>query len=84
MKHIIILLGSFLSILLSMGLGGKPGMTFSTRNYIRYLDGKWNLVPVINYIFLKLTHEEDHCYKSWLKWKFNTSKENKLLDKILK
>lgn len=52
------------SILLNCLLGGRNNQTFSARNWQRKRDGKWNLVWLIDAVFMDSTH----CCQSWVKW----------------
>jgi hypothetical protein len=57
--------GTSLSILLNVLLGGKSNQTLSARQYQRMRDGKSNLVWFIDGVFFL---EEDHCMEAWIKW----------------
>ncbi len=58
-------IGTALSILFNVIVGGRSNQTFSARNYERKLNGKTNLVWLIDSIFF---WEKDHCYRSWSYW----------------
>ena len=72
--------GTSLSILLNVLLGGKSNQTLSARQYQRMRDGKPNLVWFIDGVFFL---EEDHCMESWIKWEI-ISKAIKHYDKEFK
>jgi hypothetical protein len=55
---------------LNVVTGGDPDQTFSGRTGIMFLLGKrWakTIMPVIDWIFNKITGEEDHCINS-IEW----------------
>lgn len=54
-----------ISILINVLTGGKSNQTFSARNYGWKLDGKPNLVWLIDRI---LFFDPDHCLNSWIFW----------------
>jgi len=54
------------SILFNVLLGGPSNQTFSARNYRRKLDGKLNLVWLIDGIFF---WDPDHCFHAWIYFK---------------
>lgn len=56
--------GTSLSILLNVILGGYSNQTFSARNYDRKRNDKINVVWFIDTVF----REKDHCLKSWTYW----------------
>lgn len=56
--------GTALSVLLNVLLGGDNNQTFSARNYQRQKDGKLNAVLLID---LLLGH--GHCMECWAYWK---------------
>lgn len=55
--------GTAISILFSVLLGGRSNQTFSARNHARRRLGKPNLSYVIDAVFGK-----DHCLLSWVRW----------------
>lgn len=72
--------GTALSVLLNVLLGGSSNQTLSARNYARKKEGKPNLVWLIDRLFF---WEKDHCMISWLYWflrkdvQYEMTKENK-------
>lgn len=64
-KKYFVRVGIALSVLLNVILGGYSNQTFSARNYGWLLEGKPNLVFLIDMIFFK---EESHCLNSWAYW----------------
>ena len=54
------------SILLNAIAGGDTNQTISARQWQRKLDGKPNLVWLIDCLFWK---DVDHCKESWIKWR---------------
>lgn len=61
-------LGIALSVLLNVILGGSSNQTFSARNWAWKIQGKPNLVWLIDFLFLWF--ETDHCKKSWEFWAY--------------
>lgn len=57
--------GTSISILLNVILGGHSNQTFSARNYERKRQGKANLVWIIDRIFF---WDTGHCLHSWSYW----------------
>jgi hypothetical protein len=58
-------IGMALSILLNVILGGKSNQSFSARNWDWKLEGKPNLVWLIDKIFW---FDQDHCQGAWEFW----------------
>lgn len=58
--------GIALSVLLNVLLGGQSNQTFSARNYYWKLNGRYNIVWLIDAIFF---FDKDHCLMSWIYWK---------------
>jgi len=52
------------SIWFSVILGGKVNQTFSTRNWQRKKEDKFNIVWIIDLIL-----GDGHCMESWIKWR---------------
>lgn len=61
MRTLLLEVFSVLSRLLNVLTGGTADMTFSARSH---RDGLWT-EPVIDWIFLKLFREQDHCRRWW-------------------
>jgi hypothetical protein len=64
-KKYFIRVGIALSILMNVILGGYSNQAFSARNYGWYLEGKPNLVFLIDLLFFK---DPNHCLNSWIYW----------------
>jgi hypothetical protein len=64
-KKYFVRVGIALSVLLNVILGGYSNQAFSARNYAWHLEGKPNLVFLIDAMFFR---EENHCMNSWLYW----------------
>lgn len=64
-----------LSVLFNVILGGYSNQSFSARNYQWKKDGHPNLVLVIDWIFLKLVKEQNHCLTCWSYWYIRKYKE---------
>ena len=58
-------LGIALSVLLNVLLGGYSNQTFSARNYAWKLDGKPNIVWLIDIMFW---FDPNHCLDAWSYW----------------
>jgi hypothetical protein len=58
-------LGIALSVLLNVLLGGYSNQTFSARNYAWQLDGKPNIVWLIDIMFW---FDPNHCLDAWSYW----------------
>lgn len=61
--------GIALSVLLNVLLGGYSNQTFSARNYDWKKRNRPNIVFIIDFIFLFLFGQRDHCMSSWINWK---------------
>ena len=59
-------LGYLISVTINVIAGGNLHQTISARNFQNHLDGKFNLVLVIDLIFF---WQKNHCETSWLYWK---------------
>lgn len=70
--------GIALSILLNVILGGPSNQTFSARNYRWQMQGKWNLVWLIDGLMF---WDPDHCFHSWIYYKTTRDIRNSLKDK---
>lgn len=57
--------GTSISVLLNVVLGGYSNQTFSARNYELKRQGKLNLVFLIDGLFF---WNSDHCLRSWTYW----------------
>jgi hypothetical protein len=57
--------GTALSVLLNVLLGGSSNQTLSARNYELKRSGEPNIVWVIDILFF---WDKDHCMNSWLYW----------------
>ncbi len=57
--------GTALSVLLNVLLGGSSNQTLSARNYALRREGKPNIVGLIDLLFF---WDQDHCMTSWLYW----------------
>ena len=55
-----------LSVLLNVILGGKSNQTFSARNFYWKIQGRYNVVWLIDRIFWFDPH---HCLNSWVYWR---------------
>ena len=64
-----------ISVLFNVILGGYSNQSFSARNYQWKKDGRLNLVFIIDWIFLKLVKEHDHCLTCWSYWYIRKYKE---------
>ena len=62
----IIRIGIALSVLLNVLLGGSSNQTFSARNYKWKIQGKYNIVWLIDRIFWFDPH---HCMVSYIYWR---------------
>jgi hypothetical protein len=62
--------GIALTVLLNVILGGRSNQTFSARNWEWKMGGRPNIVWFIDFIFLKLFNEENHCKNSWDYWAY--------------
>ena len=62
--------GLTLSILFNVILGGDMHQTFSTRNWQRSKDKKFNLVWIIDFFL-----GTGHCMESWIKWQIMKNKK---------
>ena len=60
--------GTALSVLFNVLLGGYSNQSFSARNYEWKKQGKRNLVPVIDFIAKKVFKDKDHCLSAWAYW----------------
>lgn len=54
-----------LSVLINVILGGYSNQTFSARNWAWKLEGKPNIVWLIDFIFF---FDPDHCKQTWEYW----------------
>ena len=59
-------IGIALSVLLNVILGGRSNQTFSARNWGWKIEGRPNLVWLIDCLFSK--KEDNHCERSWNYW----------------
>jgi hypothetical protein len=57
--------GTAVSVLLNVLLGGPSNQTLSARNYELKRSGKPNIVWLIDLLFF---WDKDHCMNSWLYW----------------
>lgn len=57
--------GTAVSVLLNVLLGGPSNQTLSARNYELKRSGKLNIVWLIDILFF---WDKDHCMNSWLYW----------------
>lgn len=57
--------GTAVSVLLNVLLGGPSNQTLSARNYELKRNGKPNIVWLIDFLFF---WDKDHCMNSWLYW----------------
>lgn len=57
--------GTAVSVLLNVLLGGPSNQTLSARNYELKRNGKPNIVWLIDLLFF---WDKDHCMNSWLYW----------------
>jgi hypothetical protein len=66
-----------LSVLLNVILGGYSNQTFSARNWAWKLEGKPNIVWLIDAIF---SFDPNHCKQTWEYWilRKNFAKENNM------
>ena len=64
MKHYFARIGIALSVLFNVIFGGYSNQTFSARNYEWKRNGKYHIVPVIDFMF----REKGHCSVSWSYW----------------
>jgi NADH:ubiquinone oxidoreductase subunit H len=62
-------IGIALSILFNVLLFGPSNQTFSARNYGWKRDGKFNLVPIIDFVAKYVFREYMHCQLSWIYWR---------------
>lgn len=62
-------IGIALSVLFNVLLFGASNQTFSARNYGWKRDGKFNLVPVIDFVALYIFRDPMHCQMSWVYWR---------------
>ena len=58
-------IGTALSVLFNVILGGNSNQTLSARNYQLQKEGKINIVPLLNFIFMN----PEHCMHSWIYWR---------------
>ena len=58
-------IGSALSVLINVILGGKSNQTLSARQYDLKKRGKFNLVRIIDLVFF---WHPQHCLSSWTNW----------------
>jgi hypothetical protein len=72
--------GLSLSILLNVILGGQSNQTFSARNYFWKMNGKPNIVWLIDRIFW---FDPNHCLVSWIYWKTSKDLRKKIFYKEL-
>jgi hypothetical protein len=79
LKNYIIRLLITLSVLLNVILGGYSNQTFSARNWAWKLEGKPNIVWLIDAIFI-LFNDPDHCRGTWEYWilRKNFAQENNM------
>jgi len=68
-KKYLLRVGTALSVLINVILGGASNQTFSARNYQWQRDKKPNLVYLIDKLFGK-----DHCSECWVYWKVREKK----------
>ena len=61
-------IGIALSILFNVLLFGPSNQTFSARNYGWKREGKFNLVPIIDFVAKYVFREYMHCQLSWIYW----------------
>jgi hypothetical protein len=59
-------LGTAISVLLNVSIGGSSNQTLSARNYERKRRGLLNLCVLIDKLFW---FEKDHCLMSWCYWR---------------
>ena len=62
-------IGIALSVLINVLLLGPSNQTFSARNYAWKREGKFNFVPIIDFIALHIFREHSHCQISWVYWR---------------
>jgi len=70
--------GIALSVLLNVLLGGYSNQTFSARNHDWKRRGKPNLAWLIDFVFLKLFNDDDHCLAAWIYWNKRKTVELKI------
>lgn len=58
-------IGTAISVLLNVILGGSSNQTLSARNWERKRNGQQHFVPIINFIFMN----NSHCLQSWAYWR---------------
>jgi len=58
-----------LSVLFNVITFGPSNQTFSARNYGWKREGKFNLVPIIDFVARYVFRERHHCQLSWVYWR---------------
>jgi hypothetical protein len=62
-------IGIALSVLFNVLMFGPSNQTFSARNYGWKRKGKFNLVPIIDFVAKHVFREHSHCQLSWIYWR---------------
>lgn len=62
-------IGIALSVLFNVLTFGPSNQTFSARNYGWKREGKFNFVPIIDFVARYVFREQHHCQLSWVYWR---------------
>jgi hypothetical protein len=62
-------IGIALSVLFNVITFGHSNQTFSARNYGWKREGKFNFVPIIDFVARYVFREQLHCQLSWVYWR---------------
>ncbi|WP_270944408.1 hypothetical protein [Vibrio parahaemolyticus] len=79
-NHISLFLALFMRVLLAMNmfalhlLTGQADLTISGWSYIRAQQGKRSPIKFIDWLFLKLNKQEDHCRKAF-EWELSEARK---------
>ena len=62
-------IGIALSVLFNVLMFGPSNQTFSARNWGWKREGKFNLVPIIDFVAWYVFRDANHCQFSWVYWR---------------
>lgn len=71
--------GTAISVLLNVLLGGASNQTLSARNYALQKQGKPNFVWLIDTLFF---WDDNHCMTSWLYWFLRKDVQHEMKEKL--
>ena len=70
--------GTAISVLLNVVIGGRSNQTLSARNWERKRLGKTNLVAVIDF----MSRNPTHCLESWTYWRVRKDVQHELTNTL--